>query len=229
MLTTSPPYRLQHLGDGPLGQPEETGEVDADHHGVILGGVVGERLRDVDAGVVDQVVNAAEPLQCPADDPVGGGRVGDVAVDGEHVRVLGRPYRAGGSDHTPALPAVGRDQARADALGAAGNDGDLPARSAHGVPAGAVAGGWMIAGSLGCGDSGVVSTAIQGASGSDARIASIWAASRAWYRPSARPSGRAHSRSRCPCPARSCAACASRALVSCTVWPGVPGGTARLK
>jgi hypothetical protein len=62
---------LQHLGDGPLGQPEETGEVDADHQGVILGGVVGERLRDVDAGVVDQGVDATEPLQCSADDPVG--------------------------------------------------------------------------------------------------------------------------------------------------------------
>jgi hypothetical protein len=32
----------------------------------------------------------------------------------------------------------------------------------------------MIAGSLGCGDSGVVSTDIHGASGSDARIASTW-------------------------------------------------------
>ena len=41
-------------------------------------------------------------------------------------------------------------------------------------------GGWMIAGSLGCGDSGVVSTAIQGASGSASRIACIWAASRPW-------------------------------------------------
>jgi hypothetical protein len=36
----------------------------------------------------------------------------------------------------------------------------------------------MIAGSLGCGDSGVVSTVIQGPSGSASRIACIWAASR---------------------------------------------------
>src|SRR5215468_7527949 len=113
--------------------------------------------------------------------------------------------------------------------GAAGDDGDLLALIAHGVPVGAVAGGYMIAGSLGCGDSGVVSTVIQGASGSASRIACIWAAPRAWYRPSARPSGRVHSRSRCPWPARSCAACASRALVSSTVWPAVPGGTARVK
>ena len=51
--------------------------------------------------------------------------------------------------------AVRGDQARADALGAAGDDGDLLARRAHDVPR-AVAGGRMIAGSLGCGDSGVV-------------------------------------------------------------------------
>jgi hypothetical protein len=51
---------------------------------------------------------------------------------------------------------------------------------AYDVPAVPVAVGWMMAGSLGCGDSGTVSVVIQGASGSDARIISIWAASRAW-------------------------------------------------
>src|SRR5438132_8563500 len=57
----------------------------------------------------------ADSAASSADDPVGGGRVSDVAVDGERVRVLGRFYRAGGSDHALALPTVGRDQARADA------------------------------------------------------------------------------------------------------------------
>ena len=37
---------LEHLGDGALRQPEEAGEVDADHRRVVLGGVVGERLGD---------------------------------------------------------------------------------------------------------------------------------------------------------------------------------------
>src|SRR5262249_39496822 len=109
------------------------------------------------------------------------------------------------------------------------DDGGLLALIAHGVPAGAVAGGYMVAGSLGGDDSGGGFAGIHGARGSAARIARIWAARRAWYRPSARPSGRVHSRSRCPWPARSCAACASRALVSSTVWPAVPGGTARVK
>ena len=107
---------LQHLGDGPLSQPEESAEVDADQQGVVLGGVVGERLGDEDAGVVDQGVDASETLQRSADDLVGGGGLGDVAVDGEHVGVLGRLHRAGGSDHAPALSAIGGDQAGADTL-----------------------------------------------------------------------------------------------------------------
>src|SRR6478672_10254522 len=98
-------------------------------------------LGDVDAGVVDERVAAAEASECSADDPVGGGGVGEVAVDGEHVRVLGRLHCAGGSYHAPALPAAGREQAGADALGAAGDDGDLLVLVAHGVPVGAVAGG----------------------------------------------------------------------------------------
>ena len=63
MLTTWPPYRVSHLGDGALGQPEEPGEVDPDDQGVVVGGVVGERLGDEHAGVVDQGVDAAEALQ----------------------------------------------------------------------------------------------------------------------------------------------------------------------
>src|SRR5690349_9633009 len=96
MLTTWPAAGLQHVGDGPLGQPEEPGEVDAGHQGVVLGGVVGERLGDADAGVVDERADAAEASECSADDPVGGGGVGEVAVDGEHVWVLGRLHCAGG-------------------------------------------------------------------------------------------------------------------------------------
>ena len=73
----------------------------------------------------------------------------------------------------------------------------------------------MIAGSLGCGDSGVVSTVIQGASGSACedrlhlgRVAGLVQAQRA---PGARQRPQPEQVS---LPARSCAACASRALVS---------------
>src|SRR5262249_53101164 len=109
------------------------------------------------------------------------------------------------------------------------DDGGLLALIAHGVPAGAVAGGYMVAGAVGGGPRGVAAAVLQGCSGSSSRTACSRAAARARYRPSARPSGRVHSRSRCPWPATSCAACASRALVSSTVWPAVPGGTARAK
>ena len=64
---------LQHLDDGALGQREEPSEIDADHRFVVIGGVVGERLGDIHPGIVDETVDAAEALECPADDPVGRG------------------------------------------------------------------------------------------------------------------------------------------------------------
>jgi tetratricopeptide (TPR) repeat protein len=124
----------RHLGDGPLGQPEEPGEVDPDGGGVVGGGVVGggvvgERLGDEHARVVDQGVEAAEPFQRCADDPVGGRRVGDVSGDGEHVRVLRGLDRAGTGHHRPAPPPVRGDQAGADAPRGAG--GQVLAQHAH--------------------------------------------------------------------------------------------------
>src|SRR5215470_2297872 len=65
------------------GQPGT--RADADYQGVVLGGVVGERLGDVDVGADDERVDAAEASVCSADDPGSGGGVGGVAVDGEHV------------------------------------------------------------------------------------------------------------------------------------------------
>ena len=49
-------------------------------------GVLGERLGDEDAGVVDQRIDAAEPGHGFGDHALGGLRVGDVAGDGENVR-----------------------------------------------------------------------------------------------------------------------------------------------
>ena len=116
---------LQHFGDGALGQREEPGEIDADHRCVVVGGVVGERLGDVDPGIVDEGVDAAEALECPADDPVGGGGFGDVPVDGEHIRVPVGLDRPGGGHDRPAPPPVLGDEAGADALRASRDDGDL--------------------------------------------------------------------------------------------------------
>ena len=117
-----------HLGDDPAGQPEEPGQVHAGDGGVILGGVLGERLRDVHPGVVDQGVDAAEPVKRRVGDPVRGGRVGDVPGHGEQVIGFRRLDLAGAGHHRPAAPAVPGHQAGADVPGASGDDGDSPIR-----------------------------------------------------------------------------------------------------
>jgi DNA-binding CsgD family transcriptional regulator len=124
-VTAVPP---DHLGDDPPGQPEEPVQVDPGDQRVVLRGVLGERLGDEHAGVVDQRVDAPEPLQRGVGDPVGGGGLGDVAGHGEHVRVLRGPDLAGVGHHRPAPPAVPGHQPRADALGTSGDDGDPAAR-----------------------------------------------------------------------------------------------------
>jgi hypothetical protein len=93
------PRRLLILGGGPVG----------------ASGVVSERLGDEDAGVVDESVDAPEALECPADDPVGGGGLGHVPINGEHGRVPGGLDRPGTGHDRPAPPPVLGDEAGADA------------------------------------------------------------------------------------------------------------------
>ena len=92
----------EHLGDGALGEQEEPSEVDADRGCVVVAGVVGERLGDKDSGVVDEGVDSPEALHGPSDDALDGLRVGDVSVDGQDRRVLGRPDRSGAGHDRPA-------------------------------------------------------------------------------------------------------------------------------
>ena len=61
ICTTWPLPLLLHLGDGELRDVKEAGDVDAEHRRVIGLGVLGERLGDENAGVVDQRVDAPEP------------------------------------------------------------------------------------------------------------------------------------------------------------------------
>src|SRR5258708_33789145 len=74
---------LQHLADGTLRQPEEAGEVDADHGCVVVIRIVGERLGDVDAGVVDERVDAPEAPDGCGDDPGGGCGAAQASMRGE--------------------------------------------------------------------------------------------------------------------------------------------------
>jgi hypothetical protein len=149
---------LEHLGDGPFGQPEEATEVDPDSDREVVGCVVGERLRDEDAGVVDEGVDAPEAFKCPTDDPVGGGGIGDVSFDAEHARVPSWLERARSGDNRPAPPPILCDKAGADALRTPSDNRDLPVLMAHDLT---LRQPLVRNGSLGCGSSGVVCTLSQ--------------------------------------------------------------------
>ena len=122
---------LQHLADGALGQREEAGEIDSDHRCIVVSGVVGERLGYIHAGIVDEGVDAAEAPECPADDPFGGGNLGDVPINGKHCRVTTGLDCPGCGHDRPAPPPVLGHKARADALRTPRDDRDLGVLFAH--------------------------------------------------------------------------------------------------
>src|SRR5438105_5797290 len=83
-----PTALFEHRRDRTLRHGKEPGEVDRDDVGVVLGGVIGERLGDEHASVVDQRVDPAELTQALADDLFGGGGIADVALNGKHADVF---------------------------------------------------------------------------------------------------------------------------------------------
>src|SRR5438309_11463481 len=85
-----PTALFEHRRDRALRHGIEPGEVDRDDVGVVLGGVIGERLGDEDASVVDQRVDPAELTQALADDLSGGGGIADVTLNGKHLDVFRR-------------------------------------------------------------------------------------------------------------------------------------------
>ncbi len=115
----------EHVLDGELGDVEEAVEVHRGHGGVVVGGVVGERLGDEDACVVDQGVDPAEPFDGRLRRPFGGGAVGDVALHCDDAGVVGGGDRAGDRDDGVTEPAVRLDEAGSDALRRAGDERDL--------------------------------------------------------------------------------------------------------
>lgn len=115
----------KHLLDGELGDAEEPAQVAAGDRVVVLPRVLGERFGDEDAGVVDEGVDTSEPLDRGGGDALGRGRVGDVALHGHDLRVVGGGDGPGGGDHGVAELAVRLDPTGADALGPTGDDGDL--------------------------------------------------------------------------------------------------------
>jgi hypothetical protein len=116
---------LQHFGRDPPGHVEEAAEVDRDDRRVILVRIAGEGLRNEDAGVVDQAVDAAEALERLRDDSFGRLGIGDVAGDSQNVRIRGRLDRTGVGDDAIIAIAISLDQFRADALRCAGDNDDF--------------------------------------------------------------------------------------------------------
>jgi hypothetical protein len=78
-----------HLADRTLRDVEEAGEVHGGGRIEILLRVVGERLADEDSGVVDQRVDAPEPVERLLHHARRRARVGDVAIHSENVGLAG--------------------------------------------------------------------------------------------------------------------------------------------
>jgi hypothetical protein len=104
---------------------KEAGEIDAQDRGAVGLGVLGERLGDEDAGVVDERVDAPEPGHAFGDRPLGGLAIGDVAGHRDDFIIVRRLDRARGRDHPVVAIAVRLDEGRADALQGAGNNGNF--------------------------------------------------------------------------------------------------------
>ena len=117
---------LLHLGNGELGDVKETGDVDAHHRRVVSLGVLGERLPDEDAGVVDERVDAPEPRHAFGNRALGCLSVGDVAGDRDDIVIVRRPDRARGRDNPVIAVTIRLDERGADALRGTSNDSHFP-------------------------------------------------------------------------------------------------------
>src|SRR6266550_6686365 len=120
-----PTALFEHRRDRALRHGKESGEVDRDDVGVVLGGVIGQRLGDEDAGVVDQRVNPAELTQALADDLFGGGGIADVTLNGKHAGVFRRLDGARVRYYRVAEFPVCGDERLSDSLRGPGDDGNL--------------------------------------------------------------------------------------------------------
>src|SRR3989442_919045 len=228
-----PTALFEHLRNRALRHGKEPGEVDRDDVGVVLGGVIGERLGDEDASVVDQRVDPAELLQALANDLFGGGGIADVTLNGKDADVFRRLDGARVRYYRVAEFPVGGDERLSDPLRGPGDDGNLLDLVTHdGVSRFCARFRWFYflwAGSFGCGVSGVTVTVIHTCNGRLVRIPCSCCSLSALNSPSVRHSpgtaGGFHNRRRWPAAASSAARLASRAFVSSTAASSVPSGT----
>ena len=72
---------------------EESVQVDATGRGKIVEGVLDERLRNEDTGIVDERIKASEVFDGRIEDPLGGFRGCDIASDRRNLRIMGEIAR----------------------------------------------------------------------------------------------------------------------------------------
>jgi len=107
------------------GDMEKAVKIDAEHVGIIFVRIVGERLCDEDAGIIDECVDATEALERLQHDTFSGLGIGYVTCNRQNVRIGGRLDGAGGRYNAEIAIAVSLDQGFADTLRRAGDDSDF--------------------------------------------------------------------------------------------------------
>src|SRR5271156_1144698 len=111
---------------------EESVQVDATHRGKLVEGVLDERLRNEDTGVVDERIKASEVFDGRIEDPLGGFRGCDIASDRRNLRIMGEIARIDrtriGDDGISDFP-VSLHEAGAYALRCSRDDSDLVFRT----------------------------------------------------------------------------------------------------
>ena len=116
---------LFHFGNGELRDVIEARHIHVHHGGVVFRGVFGERLADVNAGVVHQRVDPAELRDAFGNDTSGGCRVTDITGNRQDVRIVRWLDRTRGRNNAVVELAKRLDDFGANALRCAGNDDNL--------------------------------------------------------------------------------------------------------
>jgi hypothetical protein len=100
---------LQHLGGGPLGDVEETGDIRGDLRIEIVDRIVGKRFGDEDTRIVHQGIDPPEARQRFPDDTFGRFRITDVTGNCGDAIIAGLLDGPGGGNNAVVAVAVGFD------------------------------------------------------------------------------------------------------------------------
>src|ERR1700726_2541901 len=104
---------------------KESREIYRDHRREVLFRILGERLGDEDASVVDKRIYLSEALGSYAQNAFGRLGAGNVTLDHQDRRIVALAHRTRTGDHLIADVPIGFRQLRADAARRSGDDGDF--------------------------------------------------------------------------------------------------------